>query len=164
MLCRFNLHGLINESELDQQLASVYKILVLHSQTLEAQKEQIDVLNRKVQEIDVLRTRVTELESWRQNTVKQLRTIEDRADQDRFETNKIRERVQAIEQTLERLDPLEKRVGEAEIKLEIVAADFEQLRADAKDALTLSSTVNFFKTELMELQEDVVGAHDASFL
>jgi len=155
MLCRFNLHGLINESELDQQLASVYKILVLHSQTLEAQKEQIDVLNRKVQEIDVLRTRVTELESWRQNTVKQLRTIEDRADQDRFETNKIRERVQAIEQTLERLDPLEKRVGEAEIKLEIVAADFEQLRADAKDALTLSSTVNFFKTELMELQEDV---------
>jgi hypothetical protein len=78
MLCRFNLHGLINESELDQQLASVYKILVLHSQTLEAQKEQIDVLNRKVQEIDVLRTRVTELESWRQNTVKQLRTIEDR--------------------------------------------------------------------------------------
>ncbi|KAJ1488765.1 hypothetical protein T484DRAFT_1782364, partial [Baffinella frigidus] len=177
----FSLQGMINESVLDQQLASVYKILVLHSQTLDAQKSQIETLNRKVLEIDLLAVRVTDLEAWKQGAIRRLGAIEDKAEQDRNQTDlirervqdkagqdrnqtdKIRERVQANERALERLDPMDKRIAEIEKRVENVNSEFEQLRVDAQDALMLSSidalmlssTVSFFKTELMELQEDV---------
>lgn len=151
----FNLASLVNEGTLALQLGNVFNVLKHQASKMEQQNLQIEAIQKKLLEIDTLSAKLSGLQAGQENNVRRLNTLEERQQTDRREAERLRDRIGDLENNIKKVDAMEKRVAEQDKTLQQVQNDFEQLKVDARDALTLSSTVNFFKTELMELQEDV---------
>jgi len=145
---QFNLTGLVQSTTLETQLGNVFHILQCQHKEIEAQKVEMDAVKKKLAEIDDLHRKVGALQQQAEQILQRIAGIEAQADKDREEMVLIRGRVEVLELLSARVDTCEKLVTEQQAITTELKTEFEQLRNDAKDALTLASTVSFFKTEV----------------
>ena len=151
----FQLAGLVDETALDTQMANVFKVLTKLNSLGETQAGQIAALQSKVLEIDPLAQRISSMHEWQEATAKRMNKIDENLALEARELGALATRVETLETNFLAVGQVQKEVAETNDHMSKLAADFAQLRLDARDALELSNDVKHFKTELQELQEDV---------
>lgn len=144
----FSLLGLVQSTTLETQLGNVFHILQMQHKEIEVQKTETEAIKKKLTEIDDLNRKVGALQLQAEQMLTRVAGIESQADTDREQVVAIEKRVTALETLTARVDECEKKVNDQQEITNELKTDFEQLRNDARDALTLASTVSFFKTEV----------------
>jgi peptidoglycan hydrolase CwlO-like protein len=108
-----------------------------------------------VLEIDPLAQRISSMHAWQQTTADRLNRIEEKLVVESKEIAAVSARVTSLEDRFGVIATVQQDMKATNNNMEIVKKNFDQLKLDARDALTLSKEVKLFKTELQELQEDV---------
>lgn len=144
----FTLSGMLNSSGLEQQLGNVFHILQIQAHDIEGQKQQVELVKQRFSEIDNLQHTVGSLQALVDAAALRISNLEAMQKEDNEKADLLTERVVELEKLMKRTDAVEKRVAEQDKHMAQIQLDFEQLRSDARDALTLASTISFFKTEV----------------
>jgi predicted nucleic acid-binding Zn-ribbon protein len=109
----------------------------------------------QVLEIDPLAQRISSMHAWQEQTADRLNRIEEKQMNEAKALVAVTERVTELEGRFAVIGQVQKEMKATNDHMAQVTSNFDQLKIEARDALTLSADVKHFKMELQELQEDV---------
>jgi predicted RNase H-like nuclease (RuvC/YqgF family) len=118
---------------------------------IETNKSQIDLVKQRFSDIDDLQRKMMSLQSTVDFNAQRLSSLETVVQQEKEKSERLVERIAELEKHMKKTESLEKRIQDQDKQMSQIQRDFDQLRIDARDALTLAGTVTLFKNEVRPL-------------